>query len=121
MTATIKDVARVAGVSVASVSRALNGHDNVTDETRQRILEAAGELRYVPHAGARSLITRRTQTIGVLLPDLHGEFFSELIRGIDSAARATRPAPARVELARRSRPRRRARCARCRAASTACS
>ena len=89
MTATIKDVARVAGVSVASVSRALNGHESVTEETRKRILKAAGELRYVPHAGARSLITRRTDTVGVLLPDLHGEFFSELIRGMDSAARAS--------------------------------
>ena len=88
MTATIKDVARAAGVSVASVSRALNGHDSVTDATRQRILKVAGEMRYVPHAGARSLITRRTDTVGVLLPDLHGEFFSELIRGIDTAARA---------------------------------
>ena len=89
MTATIKDVARAAGVSVASVSRALNGHESVTDATRQRILAAAGQLRYVPHAAARSLITRRTDTIGVLLPDLHGEFFSELIRGIDAGARAS--------------------------------
>jgi len=85
---TIKDVARQAQVSVASVSRALNGHSNVTDETRQRILRVAEALRYVPHGAARSLITRRTQTIGALLPDLHGEFFSELIRGIDLAARA---------------------------------
>ena len=68
MTATIKDVARAAGVSVASVSRALNGHESVTDATRQRILAAAGQLRYVPHAAARSLITRRTDTIGALLP-----------------------------------------------------
>jgi len=89
VTATIKDVARAAGVSVASVSRALNGHESVTVETRERILRAAGELRYVPHAGARSLITRRTDTVGVLLPDLHGEFFSELIRGMDQAARAS--------------------------------
>jgi len=89
VTATIKDVARAAGVSVASVSRALNGHESVTEATRQRILAAAGQLRYVPHAAARSLITRRTDTIGVLLPDLHGEFFSELIRGIDAGARAS--------------------------------
>jgi len=89
VTATIKDVARAAGVSVASVSRALNGHESVTETTRQRILAAAGQLRYVPHAAARSLITRRTDTIGVLLPDLHGEFFSELIRGIDAGARAS--------------------------------
>ncbi|HEY2396231.1 MAG TPA: LacI family DNA-binding transcriptional regulator [Rudaea sp.] len=87
MAVTIKDVAREARVSVASVSRALNGHSNVTDETRRRILRVAKELRYMPHGAARSLITRRTQTIGALLPDLHGEFFSELIRGVDLAAR----------------------------------
>ena len=88
MAVTIKDVAREARVSVASVSRALNGHQNVTSETRARILGVVRDLRYMPHSGARSLITRRTQTIGVLLPDLYGEYFSELIRGIDVAARA---------------------------------
>ncbi|HEX6833584.1 MAG TPA: LacI family DNA-binding transcriptional regulator, partial [Rudaea sp.] len=88
MAVTIKDVAREARVSVASVSRALNGHASVTDQTRRRIMRIAEELRYMPHGAARSLITRRTQTIGALLPDLHGEFFSELIRGIDLAARA---------------------------------
>ena len=87
MTVTIKDVARAAGVSVASVSRALNGHDNVTPETRERIEGVARELRYMPHGAARSLITKRTQTIGAVLPDLYGEFFSELIRGMDVAAR----------------------------------
>ncbi|MDF3983824.1 LacI family DNA-binding transcriptional regulator [Luteibacter sp. PPL201] len=87
MSVTIKDVARMANVSVASVSRALNGHGGVTAETQKRIREVAARLRYVPHSAARSLITRRTQTIGALLPDLHGAFFSELIRGIDLAAR----------------------------------
>ena len=88
MPATIKDVARAAGVSVASVSRAMNGADNVLPQTRQRILDAAKQLRFTPSGAARSLITRRTDTIGALLPDLHGEYFSELIRGIDQAARA---------------------------------
>ncbi len=85
---TIRDVAREAGVSVASASRSLNGHDNVTPATRERVLEAARRLRFVPHTAARSLSTRRTDTIGVMLPDLHGEFFSEIIRGADLAARA---------------------------------
>jgi len=85
---TIKDVAREAKVSVATVSRALNGSASVTAQTRRRILGVAARLRYVPHGAARSLVTRRTQTIGALLPDLFGEFFSELIRGIDLAARA---------------------------------
>ncbi len=86
--ATIKDVAREAKVSVASVSRALNGGPGVTAATSERIHAAADRLHYIPHAAARMLITRRTHTIGALLPDLHGEFFSELIRGIDLAARA---------------------------------
>jgi LacI family transcriptional regulator len=86
--ATIKDVAREAKVSVASVSRALNGGGGVTAATGERIRAAAERLQYIPHAAARMLITRRTHTIGALLPDLHGEFFSELIRGIDLAARA---------------------------------
>jgi LacI family transcriptional regulator len=90
MSVTIKDVARQAGVSVASVSRALNGHDSVTPETRQRIINTAAQLRYTPHSAARSLITRRHDTIGFVLPELHGEFFSELIRGVDHAARASR-------------------------------
>jgi len=73
---------------VASVSRALNGGRGVTEDTGRRIREVARRLRYVPHAAARMLITRRTNTIGALLPDLYGEFFSELIRGIDLAARS---------------------------------
>lgn len=83
---TIRDVAREANVSIASASRALNGLDNVTERTRERVLGAARNLRYVPHTGARSLTTRRTDTIGLVLPDMHGEFFSEVIRGVDQAA-----------------------------------
>lgn len=88
MAVTIKDVAREANVSVASVSRALNGNSSVTEDTRRRIVSIASRLRYMPHGAARSLITRRTNTVGALLPDLYGEFFSELIRGIDLAARS---------------------------------
>ena len=85
--ATVKHVAREAGVSVATVSRVMNESDLVSDGTRRRVLEVATRLGYVPHSGARSLITNRTSTIGVLLPDLYGEFFSEVIRGIDQTAR----------------------------------
>ncbi len=84
---TIKDVARHAAVSVATVSRVINEQGPVRDETRQRIRRAIRRLRYAPHGAAKSLITRRTHTLAVLLPDLFGEFFSELIRGIDLAAR----------------------------------
>lgn len=80
---TIREVAKAAGVSVATASRALNGLANVTPETRRKIEVAAATLQYVPHGGARSLTRRQTDTIGVILPDLFGEFFSEMIRGID--------------------------------------
>jgi LacI family transcriptional regulator len=84
--ATIRDVARRAQVSVATASRALNGLDNVSEEARNRVTEAVRELGYVPHAGARSLSLARTNAIGVVLPDLHGEFFSEIVRGMDRVA-----------------------------------
>ena len=87
MNVTIKDVARAANVSVATVSRALNGHHNVAEAVRLRVIRVASELRYSPHAAARSLSSRRTHTIGVVLPDLYGEFFSELMRGVDQVAR----------------------------------
>lgn len=87
---TIRDVARAAQVSVATVSRALSGSEAVTDRTRSHVLRVAGELDFVPHAGAQSLSLQRTDTIGVILPDLHGEYFSELIRGLDLGARSNR-------------------------------
>mgnify|MGYP001977467090 CR=1 FL=1 len=80
---TIREVAKAAGVSVATASRALNGLTNVTQETRVKIEATAEKLNYIPHSGARSLTRQRTDTIGVILPDLFGEFFSEMIRGID--------------------------------------
>ncbi|MEH3159490.1 MAG: LacI family DNA-binding transcriptional regulator [Sphingomonas taxi] len=76
-------MAREAAVSVASVSRALNGNSSVHPDTRARITAAVEALGYVPHAGARSLSLARSQAIGVVLPDLHGEFFSEIVRGMD--------------------------------------
>ncbi len=85
---TIKDVAREAGVSVATVSRVWNDADFVSPETRQRVAEVAARLGYSPHGAARSLITRTTFALGVLRPDLYGEFFSEIIRGIDHVVRA---------------------------------
>ena len=84
--ATIRDVAKLAELSVASVSRVLNGHGNVHAETRKRVLSAMDTLGYVPNAAARSLSTAKSHAIGVVLPDLHGEFFSELVRGMDKAA-----------------------------------
>jgi len=85
---TLKDIARVADVSVASASRVINGVGTVTDDVRDRVLDAARQLNYVPNWGARSLVMSRTNTIGLLLPDIYGEFFSEMIRGVDDVTRA---------------------------------
>jgi LacI family transcriptional regulator len=85
---TIHDVAARAGVSVATVSRVLNGKELVRAETSRQVLQVAKSLRYVPNVAARTLSIRRSQTIGIVLPEVHGEFFSEVIRGIDLAARA---------------------------------
>lgn len=87
---TIHDVAQLADVSIATVSRVLNGNERVSEESRKRVWAAAAELDYWPNSAARSLTMRRTHVLGVLLPDLYGEFFSEIIRGIDYAARRQR-------------------------------
>ena len=84
---TIRDVARLANVSVATVSRALNGHDNVAEAVRKRVVEIASSIDYSPHHAARSLSRGRTHTVGVVLPDLPCEFFARLMCGIDAAAR----------------------------------
>lgn len=83
---TIRDVARAAGVSIATVSRVCAGSPRVSEATTLRVRKVAAQLDYWPNAAARSLTTNRSQTLGVLLPDLYGEFFSEVIRGIDHAA-----------------------------------
>lgn len=85
--ATIRDVAREAGVSIATVSRVFNQASLVRQDTCEHVRGVASRLDYWPNSAARSLITNRTSAIGVLLPDLYGEFFSEVIRGIDLAAR----------------------------------
>lgn len=90
MSVTIRDVARLAGVSVATVSRVLNASAVVQPDTRQRVLRAAEELRFHPNNAARSLSTQRTHALGVILPDLYGEFFSELLRGMDQRAQRER-------------------------------
>ncbi len=81
----IIDVAKKAGVSIATVSRVLNGSDKVRPDTRDKILSIINEMKYAPSPAARGLIMRKTEAIGLLLPDLHGEFFSEVIRGADEA------------------------------------
>jgi LacI family transcriptional regulator len=85
---TIKDVARLAGVSQSSVCRALTGPDRVRPETRERVERAAEELGYQPNRVARSLITGRTANIGVVLPDLANPFFPSVVKSIQTRARA---------------------------------
>jgi LacI family transcriptional regulator len=86
MSVTIKDVARLAGVSVATVSRVLNASAPVLETTASRVRSVAEQLRFSPNGAARSLSMQRSHAIGVILPDLYGEFFSELLRGMDQAA-----------------------------------
>ena len=74
-------------MSIATVSRVFNRSSRVSEETARRVWQAASELDYWPNSAARTLTTSRTHALGVLLPDLYGEFFSEVIRGIDQAAR----------------------------------
>lgn len=84
MRTTIKQVAEKSGVSIATVSRVFNGSELVEEETKKKVLLVMEELRYSPNQIARSLSQNRTDAIGLLLPDLHGEFFSEVIRGVDN-------------------------------------
>ncbi|WAH41382.1 LacI family transcriptional regulator [Alicyclobacillus fastidiosus] len=84
--ATLKDVAKLAGVSIGTASSALNRHSGVKESTRKKVLEAASLLNYRPNGAARDLKTQKTDTIGVFLHDLAGPFYSELIRGIQDVA-----------------------------------
>jgi LacI family transcriptional regulator len=85
--ASMEDVARVAGVSTATVSRVLNTPDLVAPETLDRVHQAIARLGYRPNVFAQGLTTKRSHLLGVILPDIHGEFYSELLRGADAEAR----------------------------------
>jgi LacI family transcriptional regulator len=87
MGVTIRTVAEAADVSPATVSRVFNDTAPVDPDTREHILKTADRLGYVPNATARSLSLDETHTFGVLLPFLTGEYFPEVIRGLDQAAR----------------------------------
>ncbi|NUO42176.1 MAG: LacI family DNA-binding transcriptional regulator [Streptomyces sp.] len=84
-TATLSDVARLAGVSVATASKALNGRSQVRAETRQRVIEAAERLSFRPNQLARGLLAGRTGTVGLLTSDLEGRFSIPILMGAEDA------------------------------------
>ncbi|OYD09003.1 catabolite control protein A [Paludifilum halophilum] len=85
-TITIYDVAREAGVSMATVSRVVNGNPNVKPVTRKKVLETIRNMGYRPNAVARGLASKKTTTVGVVIPDISSAFFAELTRGIEDIA-----------------------------------
>ena len=86
MNITIYDVAREANVSMATVSRVVNGNPNVKPVTRKKVLEVIERLGYRPNAVARGLASKKTTTVGVIIPDISNIFFAELARGIEDIA-----------------------------------
>ncbi|MDF7637793.1 substrate-binding domain-containing protein [Leuconostocaceae bacterium ESL0958] len=85
--ATIYDVAEAVGVSLATVSRVVNGNQNVRASTREKVLAAIESLGYQPNAVARGLASKKTTTVGVVLPSLTNLFYAELAQGVDDIAR----------------------------------
>lgn len=86
MGVSIKDIAKAASVSHSTVSRALSGSPLVKDETKALIKRIADEMGYSPHALARSLVTRRTQTVGVVVTTIADPFVSEIVRGLEETS-----------------------------------
>jgi LacI family transcriptional regulator len=84
---TIRDVARQAGVSVATVSRYINRNTPVSAEVSERLDRVMSDLRYVPHAAARHLASRKTRVVGLLLNNLHNDFFVPLLNGVEAVVR----------------------------------
>lgn len=83
MTPTIKQIAKKANVSIATVSRALNDDVRVTVETRERVLRISNDLNYKPNLVARNFVKKTSYSIGLILPDISDEFFTDIIRGVD--------------------------------------
>src|SRR5690625_5047417 len=83
---TIYDVAREANVSMATVSRVVNGNPNVKPVTRKKVLATIEQLGYRPNAVARGLASKKTTTVGAIIPDISSIFFAELARGIEDIA-----------------------------------
>ena len=84
--ATIKDVAQAANVSIATVSRILNGQSGVSDELVDQVQDAVRKLNYRPNAAARALKVQKSRSIGLIIPDIENPFFPALVRGVEDAA-----------------------------------
>jgi len=83
---TMKRIAGELGVSITTVSKVLNNHDDISPATRARVMAKVEELGYRPNAVARSLTLRRTHTLGIVIPDLMHSFFVEVVAGIEPVA-----------------------------------
>ncbi len=83
----MKDIARELGVSVVTVSKVLRNHTDIGEETRQRVLKRMRELNYQPNFAARALVTGRTYTVGLVVPDLVHPFFAEVAKSLAGALR----------------------------------
>lgn len=86
MAITIYDVAREANVSMATVSRVLNGNPNVKPDTRRRVKEVIKRLNYKPNAVARGLASKKTKTIGVIIPDVSDLYYSAILKGLEDVS-----------------------------------
>ena len=86
MNTTIKDVAKLAGVHASTVSRVINNDSRISEKTKNRVLLIINKLGYTPNAVARGLKTKRTYTLGMLIPDITNPFFAEIVRGVEDAA-----------------------------------
>ena len=80
---TIRDIARETNLSIATVSRAMNGSDSVTDATKKSVLEASRRLNYLPNAAARALTTKRSRTIAAVVPTLEHSIFARFLTSIE--------------------------------------
>jgi LacI family transcriptional regulator len=87
--ATMKDVAKLAGVTQPTVSNVVNGSESVSSKVRARVLEAIDQLGYVPNALARGLKQQRTNTIGLIIPDIDSGFYSEITKGVERSLRTS--------------------------------
>jgi LacI family transcriptional regulator len=85
MAVTMKDIARDLGIAVITVSKVMRNKDDVSEETRKRVLERVKELNYTPNLAARALVTGRSNLIGLVVPDLLHTFFAEIAKSLSSA------------------------------------